>query len=91
MLLWSAFLLLAAEAWAADGVYPVGVVRADGTRTTGSAVQLSAGLLLGTCRTLRRADRIVNLPANRPFRARLGVLDGDLAAGLDSDTGVQGR
>lgn len=50
-------------------------MRADGTRTSGSAIQLSAGLLLGTCHTFRRADQIVILHANRPFKAQLEKAD----------------
>lgn len=69
-----ALLLLAAQvglAGAAGGVYQIGVLRGDGSRTAGSAVQLSPGVLLAACHTLRQADQIVVLHANRPFRAWL--------------------
>lgn len=62
-------------AWAAGGAYQIGVLRADGTRSTGSAVQLAPGMLVANCHTLRSFSDIVVLHANRPFRARLERAD----------------
>lgn len=68
-------LRVAGSACAAGGVYQIGVVRADGSRTAGSAVQLSPGLLVANCHTLRRAEQIVVLHPNRPFKARVDRTD----------------
>ena len=58
-----------------QGVYQIGVTRSNGSRTVGSAVQLSPGKLVANCHTVRDAYQIVVLHPRRQFVAKLDRAD----------------
>ncbi|MFN0318071.1 MAG: trypsin-like peptidase domain-containing protein [Burkholderiales bacterium] len=57
------------------GVYQIGVTRSNGSRATGSAVQLEPGKLVANCHTVRDASQIVVLHPRRQFLAKIERAD----------------
>jgi serine protease Do len=66
---------LSAQVCARGSVYQIAVMRANGNRAVGSAVQIAAGKLIANCHTVREASLIFVMHPEKRFSATLERAD----------------